>query len=182
MLAVAGVAEIIIYTAAGILAAAILGISRAATKLYQSRQIKQREATQDLKTFSSFLFGEDKNPRTGTPAKEGWTSKVDMSLQILTAGQSRTDAAQVRIEHAINQVKTEVVDDNNGDHNLRGIVKRGAEAAGAEVIRQTGERTSQTDERVHAEDERVHAADERVLQEDERTRVQTRDADGNDNR
>lgn len=131
MFAVSGIGDVIISTAAIISSGAILGIARATMKLIKARQTKEREDTQDLKSVTTFFFGEDANPRTGTPAKTGWTTKVDNTLQTLSDGQLRT-------EHAVKKILGEVVP--NGGHNLRGAVERAAGIAGVEAADQTTER------------------------------------------
>lgn len=66
-----------------------------------------------MESLTVFLFGTEKTDK-GVPAKEGWTQKVDQTL---------------------GEILAELRPDHNGRHNLRGIVERGAEAAGAEVVR-----------------------------------------------
>lgn len=78
-------------------------------KLLQNRQTDIRE----MDSLTMFLFGSEKTDK-GIPAKEGWTQRVDRTLE---------------------EILSELRPDHNGRHNLRGIVERGAEAAGAEVVR-----------------------------------------------
>lgn len=99
----------------------MVAIARAFTKTYGKYQAESR----DKKDLSGFLFDTPENPRTHVPAKEGWTTKVDRTLQLLTAGQART-------EGAVKEILREVKPDGNGELNLRGIVDRAALAAGAE--------------------------------------------------
>jgi len=122
VLAVSGTETLLIYISAPLIVALALWVSRAIVKLLQRHQSEARG--RDL--FSEFMLGAE--AAHGLPAKEGWIFKIDKNIEQLTAGQARTEAA-------VRQILQEVSDDHNGDHNLRGIVKRGAEAAGAEVVR-----------------------------------------------
>lgn len=123
MLAVTATATLVILIAAPIIVASVLAVARAVMKVVQNRQFEARERD----SLTELLLG-TKTSQSGIPGREGWIFKVDRALEVLAAGQGRT-------ETAVNKILREVKDDNNGDHNLRGIVKRGAEAAGAEVVR-----------------------------------------------
>lgn len=129
MLAISsGTETLLIYVAAAVIGAAILGFARAVMKFIQTRQTAQRQDEWDQRTLSEFFFDKERDPRTGTPAKEGWTTLVNRTLKELVDGQAR-------IERAVHLTLNEVVPDGNGGHNLRGAVDRSAKAADAEVSR-----------------------------------------------
>ena len=83
--------------------------------------------------MSEYLFDQPADSITGAPATKGWTTKVDATLTTLAAGQHE-------VEHTTREILKELKDDGNGDRNLRGLVKRTAEAAGAEITAQAEER------------------------------------------
>ncbi len=111
--------EFVILVGAGIIGAIVLGTGRAVMGLVRSNQTKKRASELDQIRLSEFLFGVERDPRTGTPGREGWTVRVDKTLAELAKG--------------LRQVIDEITPDHNGRHNLRGIVERGAEAAGAKI-------------------------------------------------
>lgn len=119
---------VLIYLAVALISAAILGATRAAMKWLQSHQTDKRNEDYDQRTLAEFFFDTPRDPRTGTPGKQGWTTTVDNTLKVLADGQART-------ERAVNKILGEVQQDGNGGHNLRGVVERGAKAAGADVSR-----------------------------------------------
>ena len=166
LVATSGASEVLIFAAAAVLAGLVGWIAKATMSLIKSRQSKQRDDERAEHTLSQFFFDQERDPRTGTPATVGWTSRVDQTLGILTAGQSRTEAAQRRIEHTVQEIAYELKP--NGGGNLRAIVEMGAQAAGVEVVKQ--------------EDERVQQTDERTLSTAERGRVQQRDARWDDSK
>jgi hypothetical protein len=132
----------VLITTLALCAAGLIGwIARAFMNLVKTRQSKARDDERAERTLSAFLFDQERDPRTGTPATTGWTTRVDQTLSVLTSGQARTEAAQVRTERAVHQILEELRPDGNGGHNLRGLVERSAEAAGVEVGKQTKERT-----------------------------------------
>lgn len=112
-----GVQQVLILAGATIIAAICIAAGRALMKLLQNRQTQARENDFDQRTLAEFFFDTDRDPRTGAPAKEGWTTKVDRTLRELTA-------SQLRIEKAVHLTLGEVVKDGNGGHNLRGGVDR----------------------------------------------------------
>ena len=103
-------------------------------KLFEGSKTKRRQEEQDQQTLSEFFFDTPRNQRTGTPAKQGWTTKVDATLETLTKGQAHTTKL-------VHEVLQELKPDGNGGHNFRGLIERSAEAAGIEVNTQTVERT-----------------------------------------
>lgn len=139
----AGTETLLIYVAAAVIGAAILGIGKAVMGLVRTRQLKARNTEFDQRTLTEFFFDIDRDPRTGTPARQGWTTKVDKTLDILTKGQNQTT-------RMLNEVLREIKPDGNGGHNLRGIMERQAEAVGIEVDKQVEER-----KRVQERDERM---------------------------
>lgn len=112
-----GVQNFLILAGATVIATIVIGFGKAMMGIVRTRQIKGREEENDQRVLSEFLFGSERDPRTGTPAKEGWTDKVDRSLAELTASQSR-------IEKAVHLTLSEVVQDGNGGHNMRGAIDR----------------------------------------------------------
>jgi hypothetical protein len=128
-----GAGTIVVLAVATILATAILGMGRAMMSLVRNRQKKNRDDEADQRTLSEFLFGTERDPRTGTPGKVGWTVTVDESLASLRQGQVHT----IRL---LNDALAELLPDNNGRHNLRGTLEKTAEAAGVEIVQQTAER------------------------------------------
>ena len=59
------------------------------------RRSEQDEA--DARNLSKFFFDTPRDPRTGTPAKIGWTTKVDACLKELTDGQARIERAVLNV-------------------------------------------------------------------------------------
>ncbi len=126
MLAISStLSEFFVLCGAGVIGAVILGLGRAVMGLVRTTQTKKRAAETDQATMSEFLFGTPRDPRTGMPAREGWTRRVDKALETLASG--------------LEEVLSEIKPDRNGRHNLRGIVERGAEAAGATLPPDTEE-------------------------------------------
>lgn len=123
-----GLLTLLELAGATVLAAIVLAIARAVMESFKKRQDDQRQDEYDQRTITEFFFDTPSDARTKTPAKEGWTTKVDNTLSELKEGQAR-------IESAVHQTLSEVIPDGNGGHNLRGAVDRGAAAAGKEVIR-----------------------------------------------
>lgn len=117
-----GTETLLIYVAAAVIGAAILGFARAVMKFMQTRQTTQRQEEYDQRTLSEFFFDRERDPKTGVPAKEGWTTAVNKALDTLTRGQAQTT-------RMINEILREIKPDGNGGHNLRGLVERGAKAA-----------------------------------------------------
>lgn len=111
--------QFLVLAGAGVIGAIILGSGKALMELVRTRQTKDRADEEAERNLTSFFFDQPRDPRTGTPATTGWTTKVDRALSDLAKG--------------LREVLDEVTEDRNGDHNLRGIVKRGAEAAGADL-------------------------------------------------
>jgi hypothetical protein len=125
----------VLFSIVGIIGATlVIAIARSAMKLFQSSQTKRRDDVSDQRENREFFFDTPANPRTGTPAKQGWTTKVDLTLQELQQGQIRTTSL-------VNEVLRELKPDGNGGHNLRGLVERSVEAAGVETTSQVIERT-----------------------------------------
>lgn len=124
----ADIHSIFALAGATVLGAFILGAGKAVMGLIRSSQTKKRNEESDQRILTEFFFDTPADPRTRTPGKEGWTTKVDATLVSLKAGQQQT-------QNLLNEVLGELRPDGNGGHNLRGVVERGAEAAGAEVIR-----------------------------------------------
>lgn len=121
-----GTETLVIYVAAAVIGAVILGFGRAVMKFIQNRQTSLRQGEWDQRTLSEFFFDRDRDPRTGTPAKEGWTTTVNKALAQLAASQERTNAM-------VNKILYEITP--NGGHNLRGGIDRMAEAAATEIER-----------------------------------------------
>lgn len=88
----------IIYTAVG---GFVLAMGLAFAKTYG----KHRQDARDAQGLREFFFDTPANDRTGVPAKKGWTTKVDETL---------------------NEILAELKPDHNGGHNLRGAVDRTA--------------------------------------------------------
>ena len=109
--------QFLILAAAGVVGAFVLGIGRAGMGLMRTKQTQARQEEADQRILTEFFFDTPRDPRTGTPAKIGWTTKVDACLKELTDGQAR-------IERAVHQTLSEVVPDGNGGHNLRGGIDR----------------------------------------------------------
>ena len=109
--------EFFVLAAAGIVGAIVLAAGRAMMGLVRTRQTKQRADEKDQDKLSTFFFDQPRDPRTGTPGTEGWTTKVDRTLKELKD-------SQLRIEKAVHLTLNEVVQDGNGGHNLRGAVDR----------------------------------------------------------
>ena len=128
-----GIENLLIISAAGVLGAIILGIGRAVMKVLQTRQARSRNDDFDQRTLSEFFFDTPRDQRTGAPAKEGWTTKVDRTLEQLAQGQTRQAGL-------LNEVLREIKPDGNGGHNFRGVVERAAAAADVETEKQTTER------------------------------------------
>ncbi len=120
--------QFLILAGAGVVGAFVLGIGRAGMGLMRTKQTQARQEEADQRILTEFFFDTPRDPRTGTPAKIGWTTKVDACLKELTDGQAR-------IERAVHQTLSEVVPDANGGHNLRGAVDRAAQANADEVTR-----------------------------------------------
>lgn len=110
-----GLETVIIYVAAAVLGAVILGIGRATMNLIRSRQARKRSEETDNKTLTDFFFGTERDPRTRTPAREGWTTKVDRQLEQLRKTQHQTS-------NAVQQILYEL--QPNGGSNFRGAVER----------------------------------------------------------
>lgn len=127
------VLEGIVYT---LLAGLVVAIVRAAIQTARKRQV----AARDDASLREYFFDTEANPRTGVPAKEGWTSKVDKTLAFLAAGQARTEAGQLRTERVVKEVLAELQHDGNGQDNFRGMVERGIAASADEAIASSGER------------------------------------------
>jgi len=126
-----GTETLIIYIAAAVIGAAILGLGRAFMKALQKRQTDARQAEDDKRILSYFLFDQPRDPSTGTPAKQGWTTTVDIKLESLTKSQERMDKMLGEILYELKP---------NGGGNFRGAVERNAVAARAEVDAQILER------------------------------------------
>ena len=134
MLAISsGLQTFLILAAATVIATVIIGFGRAVVGYVKLKQTKAREDEFDQRTLSEFFFDTDRDPRTGTPAKEGWTTKVDRTLQQLAAGQATLAAAQAETAKAVHEILYEVKP--NGGGNLRGGVDRIEQAATTEVAR-----------------------------------------------
>ena len=134
MLAItSGWSEFLILAAAGVVGAFVLGIGRAGMGLMRTKQTQARQDEADQRILTEFFFDTPRDPRTGTPAKEGWTTKVDRSLKQLAD-------SQARIERAVHLTLSEVVPDSNGGHNLRGAVDRSE--ANAEEMRRVHRKTT----------------------------------------
>ena len=82
--------EILVYAIAAAAGALLVAIGRAAMNLVKKRQTERRETTEDQQNLAEFLFGIPHDARTGTPAREGWTSRVDRILGQLSTGQAQT--------------------------------------------------------------------------------------------
>lgn len=120
--------SIILYVLIGLITAAILGLGRAFMKWTQGKQTKVRQNADTQRLLTEYLFDTPSDPIARTPARIGWTSKVDLALENLQRGQDR-------IEKAVHLTLSEVVPDGNGGHNMRGGIDRLAEAASADVKR-----------------------------------------------
>jgi hypothetical protein len=120
-----GLQTFIVLAAATVIATLIIGFGRAAVAYVKLRQTKAREDEFDQRTLSEFFFDTERDPRTGTPAKEGWTTKVDRALTDLAAGQRR-------IEQAVHLTLSEVQPDGNGGHNFRGVAEKAFKASSDE--------------------------------------------------
>ncbi len=114
-----GLGTVCILAGATIIATIILGIGKAVKDLVRSKQKERREEALDQMRLSEFLFGVERDPRTGTPGRVGWAVTVDKSLEALT--------------HGLNEVLSELKEDGNGRHNFRGIAERTAEALGVDL-------------------------------------------------
>lgn len=128
-----GLQNLLIIAGASLLCATVLAVGRSGMNLMRKRQTDQRQEAYDQRTLSEFFFDTPRDSRTGTPGKEGWTTKVDRTLGQLGKGQERTAGL-------LNEVLREIKPDGNGGNNFRGIVERAAEAASTEVDRQVTER------------------------------------------
>ena len=121
-----GVEVVLIYAAAAVLGAVILGVGRALMKLIQSRQADKRADEADDRTLKEFFFGLEKDVRTGTPAREGWTVTVDRCLAALTRGQETTQTMATETRHLVDKILYELTP--NGGSNMRGAIDRLDEA------------------------------------------------------
>ena len=86
----------------------IFAVARAGMHFYEKRQT----ATMDNASLTDFFFDSPPNPRTRTPARKGWTSKVDETLELLVTGQATltTEVSAMRKEagEAIRLARLEV--------------------------------------------------------------------------
>lgn len=128
-----GTETLLIYVAAAVIGAAILGFARVVMKFIQGRQTAQRLEDWDQRTLSEYFFDTPRDTRTGAPAKDGWTTVVNRTLKQLVDGQAQTT-------RMINEILREIKPDGNGGHNFRGVVERGISAASDEVGKQITER------------------------------------------
>ena len=139
---------LVYYIGGPLFVAFAIWVARSTMKFFEGRQKKQHQQDYDQRTLSEFFFDTPRDPNTGTPAKQGWTTKVDATLETLTRGQAHTTKL-------IHEVLGELKPDNNGGHNFRGLMERSAEAAGIEVSQQTEERN-----RVQGRDKRLDESNE----------------------
>lgn len=109
--------SILAYAAAAVLGAIILGVGKAAMNLVRKRQAEHRQDDADQQTLISFLFDTPSDPRTRTPLRKGWTTKVDETLLRLTQAQEQTT-------RLVREVLAELKPDGNGGHNFRGKVDK----------------------------------------------------------
>lgn len=119
--------------------AALIGFGKAVAGLWRSNQSKRRVDEQDQRTLKEFFFGAEKDPRIGTPAKEGWTTKVDRQLAGQTRQLEQLRVTQHQTSNAVQQILYELTP--NGGSNFRGKVERAMD----NVAEGTHENNDQTD-------------------------------------
>lgn len=95
--------EVLNLLVATVGAAILIAIGTSVVHIIRKRETSISNSAEDNRTVSEFLFDTPADPRTHTPAREGWTTKVDRVLE---------------------GILKELLPDGNGGHNLRGQVTR----------------------------------------------------------
>jgi len=112
-----GANSILGYAIATALGALFVYLGKVFVNWLKSRKDELRHDSEDSKTLSEFFFGVQRDVRTGTPGRRGWTTTVDETLIKLQRGQEQTLGL-------VREVLSELRPDNNGGHNFRGRIDR----------------------------------------------------------
>jgi flagellar biosynthesis/type III secretory pathway M-ring protein FliF/YscJ len=84
----------------------VVAIVRAVVQTYNKRMTEQHDAA----SLAEFFFDQDVNPRTHVPARKGWTTVVDETLNQLKEGQAEQKELLENVHTTVKNFGQQIID------------------------------------------------------------------------